>query len=108
VPSVLFEPHAQVAGAVMALPAADDDARKADGTRAFRHEPQEAGQVCGGVRSFEIADSLALDVDAHRVDVRVARLWHEYGGDPMPHPLSSAAATDRPESLLVVALADNL
>jgi len=75
----------------MALPAADDDARKADGTRAFRHEPQEAGQVCGGVRSFEIADSLALDVDAHRVDVRVARLWHEYGGDPMPHPLSSAA-----------------
>jgi len=30
-----------------------------------------------------------------------------YGGDPMPHPLSSAAATDRPESLLLVALADN-
>jgi hypothetical protein len=56
---------------------------------------------------LEIADSLALDVDAHRVDVRVARLWHEYGGDPMPHPLSSAAAADRPESLLVVALADN-
>lgn len=44
----------------MALPAADNDARKSDVPSVLQHEPQEARRVGGGGRSLEVADSLAL------------------------------------------------